>query len=77
MLIKRLNKDWNWLLHLFIYTCGTCSGGMPNWHLLKDINIKKENNEKISYINKLVFIQFAIHTQTHRQINKQVLPGFS
>jgi len=50
---------------------------MPNWHLLKDINIKKENNEKISYINKLVFIQFAIHTQTHRQINKQVLPGFS
>jgi len=34
--------------------------------------------KKSSYINKLVtFIQFAIHTQTHRQINKQVLPGFS
>jgi membrane protein YqaA with SNARE-associated domain len=41
MLIRRLNKDLNWLLHLFIYTCGTCAGGMPNWQLLKDTNIKK------------------------------------
>jgi len=51
MLIRRLNKDLNWLLHLFIYTCETCAGGMSNWHLLKDTN-KKENTNIMKKLHK-------------------------
>lgn len=56
------------------------------WWYAKLASFKKHKHEKrnhkayekSSYINKcVIFIQFAIHTQIHRQINKQVLPQFS
>lgn len=39
---------------------------------------RKHKHYKKTFMYKLVtFIQFAIYTQKHRQINIQVLPGFS